>query len=60
MNILEENKMVVERVLIDEGVDFAIFRQNVKESKDGVLGYVLDLMGCKTEDDVIKLVHKYV
>jgi hypothetical protein len=53
-------KYTLQRILMDMGIDFDIFIENIVNKDGSVFKFKLDFMGCNTEKQIKQLVEKYV
>ena len=53
-------KFTLQRILMDMGVDFDTFIENIVAKDGSVFKFKLEFFGCKTEKQVKQLVEQYV
>ena len=53
-------KYTLQRILMDMGIDFDIFIENIVNKDGSVFKFKLDFMGCNTEKQIKDLIEQYV
>lgn len=53
-------RFTLDRILMDMGIDFDTFIENIVTKDGSIFKFKLEFFGCNTEKDVKQLVEQYV
>ena len=60
MGMKIKNTDTAVRILFEKDIDVSVFKENILQKDGSLFTFKMDLAGCKTEQDVINLIERYV